>query len=69
MIVFPENNETNNRIALELVRRFLDSVDKDDLLENVEKYSKKCKKIFIDALKALKEYDEKESTIDYVPSI
>lgn len=68
MNILMNNDEINKEIAFEIIRKYLDSIEKDELFKNVSKYSKECKKILISSLKGIEEVDDEEKIIDYYPS-
>lgn len=69
MNILIDNDEINKEIAFEIIRKYLDSIEKNELFNNTSKYSKECKKILIASLKGIEEADKEERIIDYYPSI
>ena len=69
MNILIDNDKINREIAFEIIRRYLNSIDREELLRNTSKYSKECKKILIESLKGIEDVDKEEKIVDYYPSI
>ena len=69
MNILIDNDEINKEIAFEIIRKYIDSIEKDELFKNISKYSKECKKILIESLKGIEETDKEKNIIDFYPSV
>lgn len=69
MNILIDNDGINKEIAFVIIKKYLDSIEKDELFKNVSKYSKECKKMLIESLNGIDEADKEEKIIDYYPSV